>query len=301
MMRLSGTGSGSGPYIAIHEGFQGPAIWEGFLAGADRLALDQHPYLAFTGDTTSTPDEMAAKPCDWAVATNQSQKVFGVTLGGEFSSAINDCGLWLNGIGSTPSSPNCPTWDNWSSYTPATIASLKNVALASMDALQNFFFWTWKIGNSTQLSTSSCPMWHYQLGLQQGWIPKDPREAVGHCARILTSTQIFDGNYPSSATGGVGAGTLDPVQSASHTFPPPTISPSFSGTQISLLPTYTPTGSLKTLFAPTFTAAPTATVGTGWNNANDNAPAYVPISGCSYPNPWDAVNSSLPSTTCSGP
>ena len=103
----------------------------------------------------------------------------------------------------------------------------------------------------------------------------------------------------------VGAGTLDPVQSASHIFPPPTISPSFSGTQISLLPTYTPTGSLKTLFAPTFTAAPTATVGSGWNNANDNDPAYVyvpplfvqfstlthgilrnvisPISGCSYP------------------
>lgn len=135
----------------------------------------------------------------------------------------------------------------------------------------------------------------------------DPREAVGHCARILTSTQIFDGNYPSSATGGVsvpsitltastitafviqpfvpttidhyfsqvGAGTLDPVQSASHTFPPPTISPSFSGTQISLLPTYTPTGSLKTLFGPTFTAAPSAVVGSGWNNQNDNDPAYV--------------------------
>lgn len=31
----------------------------------------------------------------WAIATNQSQKVFGVTLGGEFSTAINDCGLWF--------------------------------------------------------------------------------------------------------------------------------------------------------------------------------------------------------------
>lgn len=84
----------------------------------------------------------------WAVATNQSQKAFGVTLGGEFSTAINDCGLWwefahlypglpihvviffrvlpsdlvfvfvlshrLSGIGSTPGSPNCATWDNWS-------------------------------------------------------------------------------------------------------------------------------------------------------------------------------------------
>jgi len=41
-----------------------------------------------------------------------------------------------------------------------------------MDALQNFFFWTWKIGNSTVLGTSSSPLWHYQLGLERGWIPK---------------------------------------------------------------------------------------------------------------------------------
>ena len=41
-----------------------------------------------------------------------------------------------------------------------------------MDALQNFFFWTWKVGNSTRLGTSSSPQWHYRLGLRQGWIPK---------------------------------------------------------------------------------------------------------------------------------
>jgi hypothetical protein len=72
-----------------------------------------------------------------------------------------------------------------------------------------------------------------------------------------------------------GAGTLDPVLSASHTFPPATIYPSFSGTDIALLPTYTPTGPLKTLPAPTFTAAPTASVGSGWSNSGDNLPAYV--------------------------
>ncbi|PPR05392.1 hypothetical protein CVT24_008006 [Panaeolus cyanescens] len=295
------TGTGSGPYIAIHEGFQGPAIWEGFMSGADRLALDQHPYLAFMGDTTSTPDQLALKPCGWAVATNQSQKVFGVTLGGEFSSAINNCGLWLNGIGSTPNFPNCDHWDNWAGYTPSVIASLKNVTLASMDALQNFFFWTWKIGNSTQLGTSSAPMWHYKLGLQQGWIPKDPREAIGHCARQLNSTQPFDGRYPSSATGGPGAGTLDPAQSTLHAFPPAMVSPSFTGTQVALLPTYTPTGTIKTLFAPTFTAAPSAVVGTGWTNPDDKQLAFVPIAGCSYPNAWDAVNATLPQTVCTGP
>ncbi|KAG7445616.1 glycoside hydrolase [Guyanagaster necrorhizus] len=271
----TGIGSGAGPYIAIHEGFQGVAIWEGFLSGADRIALDQHPYLAFTGDHTSSVDQLALKPCAWAIATNQSSKAFGVTLGGEWSTAVNDCGLWLNGIGSTPGYPDCTIWDDWASYNASTIAGIKNVALASMDALQNFFFWTWKIGNSTQLGTSSSPLWHYQLGLQQGWVPKDPREAIGHCASVLSSSQIFDGSYPATATGGSGAGTVEAAQTSSHVFPPPSLAPSFSPSQMSLLPTYTPTGSIKTLFAPTFTAAPKATVGTGWNNSADTQLAYV--------------------------
>ncbi|TFK71261.1 glycoside hydrolase family 5 protein [Pluteus cervinus] len=285
-------GIGAGPYIAIHDGFQGvrssPLL--SFLAGADRLALDQHPVGTFFPPTADA----------WAIATNQSQKTFGVTLGGEFSAAINDCGYWLSGIGSTPSSPDCSTWDNWASWNDTLISSVKQVTLTSMDALQNFFFWTWKIGNSTVLGTSSSPMWHYQLGLEKGWVPKDPREAIGQCASVLGSSQLFDGNYPSTATGGMGAGSVLPDQIASHTFPPTTLSPSFTATQIGLLPTYTPTGTVKTLFAPTFTAAPSAVVGTGWTNDADNALAFVPVAGCSYPDSWDAVNATLPSAPCTG-
>ncbi|KAJ3711732.1 glycoside hydrolase superfamily [Lentinula raphanica] len=292
----TGTGSGAGPYIALHEGFQGPAIWEGFLSGADRLALDQHPYLAFMGDK-SPIDAQAIKPCAWAIATNQSSKAFGLTLGGEFSTAINDCGLWLNGIGPGSSDPDCPIWDDWASYNTSTVAGLKQITLATMDALQNFFFWTWKIGNSTVLGTSSNPLWHYRLGLQQGWVPSDPREAIGHCASVLSSSQIFDGNYPMTATG-AGAGTVAPDQISSHAFPPPSLSPSFTGTQMTLLPTYTATGAVKTLSPPTFTAAPSASVGTGWNNSADTSSAYVPDTGCSYPDSWDAVNASLPTATC---
>ncbi|RDB14918.1 putative glucan 1,3-beta-glucosidase D [Hypsizygus marmoreus] len=296
--KSTGTGAGKGPYVAIHEGFQGTSIWDGFLPGADRLALDQHPYLAFRNDH-SPPDEMAIKPCAWAISTNQSQKAFGVTLAGEFSAAINDCGLWLNGIGNSKG-PECQVWDDWSSYNSTLIASFKQVAMASMDALQNYFFWTWKIGNSTVLGTSSNPLWHYRLGLQQGWIPKDPREAIGHCASVLQSSQTFDGTFLAAATGGAGAGNIDPIQTSLHAFPPATILPSFSGAQISLLPTYTATGAIKTLPAPTFTAAPSAMVGSGWNNADDNVLAYVPVSGCEYPDPWNAVDAPLPATPCTG-
>ncbi|KAJ3731452.1 glycoside hydrolase family 5 protein [Lentinula guzmanii] len=307
----TGTGSGAGPYIAIHEAFQGGSprysshitfSYERrrFLSGADRLALDQHPVSLLCISTDA-----------WAIATNQSSKAFGVTLGGEFSTAINDCGLWLNGIGPGSSNPECPIWDDWASYNASTIASLKEITLATMDALQNFFFWTWKIGNSTVLGTSSNPLWHYRLGLQQGWVPSDPRDAIGHCASILNSAQIFDGNYPVTATGGVrhdmlisnefltaGAGIIDPAQTSSHAFPPPSMSPSFTGTQMTLLPTYTATGIVKTLSPPTFTAAPSAAVGTGWNNTADNSSAYVPVAGCFYPDSWDAVNASLPTATC---
>jgi len=110
---------------------------------------------------------------------------------------------------------------------------------------------------------------------------------------------------------------------------------------VALLPRYTPTGTLKTLFAPTFTAAPSAVVGTGWNNPLDKELAYVyvkripwyflikfvvdclldrlpdvhiqsmvtsfnffaPVSNnlTCSSSAWDAVNATLPAATCSGP
>lgn len=69
---------------------------------------------------------------------------------------------------------------NVQNYTPTVVSGLLDVTLASMDALQNYFFWTWKIGNSSVLGTSSSPMWHYQLGLQQGWVPKGFVLVVSH-------------------------------------------------------------------------------------------------------------------------
>ncbi|KAJ7250042.1 glycoside hydrolase superfamily [Mycena haematopus] len=87
---MSGVGAGKGPYMTIHEAFRGPAIWEGLLAGADRVAPAQHPLAE---------NLLLHLVSAWATATNPSSKAFGVALGGEFSSAINDCGLWIDGIG----------------------------------------------------------------------------------------------------------------------------------------------------------------------------------------------------------
>lgn len=41
----------------------------------------------------------------------------------------------------------------------------------------------------------------------------DPREAIGHCASVLGSSQIFDGTYSASATGGVSSRFPFPIMS----------------------------------------------------------------------------------------
>lgn len=146
------------------------------------------------------------------------------------------------------------------------LAAIKNVAMASMDALQNFFFWTWKIGDSTVEGTSSSPLWHYQLGRDRGWIPRDPREAVGHCAGVLNGQTLnFDGKYPTSATGG-GEGVIVPTQVEQNVFPPVALAPTFSGGDMGRLPTYTATGKF---------VGPTPTPTSGGQ--------YVAIAGCVYP------------------
>jgi len=78
---IAGVGEGKGPFIAIHDGFQGLADWAGFMTGADRMALDMHPYFAFNGgpatdpiDTGTGADAGGTWPkagCDrWAVSMN---------------------------------------------------------------------------------------------------------------------------------------------------------------------------------------------------------------------------------------
>lgn len=55
----------------------------------------------------------------------------------------------------TPNNPNCPFWDDWQNWDQATKDGLLNFALASMDALQNPFFWTWKVRKPAH-ATADC-------------------------------------------------------------------------------------------------------------------------------------------------
>jgi hypothetical protein len=76
-------------------------------------------------------------------------------------------------------------------------------AKRQMDALQNWFFWTWKIGVSTEMGYATSPFWHYKAGLENGWMPTDPREAYGTCNTLGMPGSAFNGTYPATATGAV--------------------------------------------------------------------------------------------------
>lgn len=306
---ITGKGAGNGPYMAFHDGFQGVSHWGGFMAGADRLVLDSHPYLCFVDQDTDPLSAQTQKPCGaWGAGFNNSLDTYGVTIAGEWAMSFNDCGKWLNGVGlgtrwegtfpgyAGPVGGSCDEWTEWQKYSSSTKKSLLAFAKSSMDALPHWFFWTWKIGNSSITNSVEAPMWSYSLGLQQGWIPKDPRSSVGACG----DSDPFDGTFPAYATGGKSAGTVTATFREEFSAWPPA---SLSGVDdIAYAPTYTATGAMPTLSAPVFTMLNGSTVsgGSGWFDSSDNSAAPVNITGCKYPDPWAQTVIPEPTTTCGG-
>ncbi|OSC98799.1 glycoside hydrolase family 5 protein [Trametes coccinea BRFM310] len=316
---VTGTGAGNGPMLAFHDGFSGPGGWAGFLSGADRLALDTHPYFAFNGKANRDPVNVTADGGDgqefggqwpllactsWGKMMNTSRQAFGVTFAGEFSNAINDCGLYVNGVnGDTAANsaygPGCSYWEDYANWSDENKQGLLNFALASMDALGDWFFWTWKIGPSSTTNSVRAPLWSYQLGLQNGWMPTDPRVASGKCEHLGADMAPFDGNFQSWQTGGAGAGVIAPAATQDLAWPPQLSN--VAAADQAQLPQYTPTGTLSTLPPPTFSTpgvTVTATVGNGWSNNQDTTPMVTPIAGCAYPDAWDALNAAIPAGGC---
>ena len=72
---------------------------------------------------------------------------FGLTIAGEWSNAVNDCGLFLNNVGagsryegtyegSGTRVGSCSTWLDWQNYDDTMKTSIRQFALSTMDALQ---------------------------------------------------------------------------------------------------------------------------------------------------------------------
>ena len=157
----------------------------------------------------------------------------------------------------------------------------------SLTKFKNYFFWTWKIGNSSVTGTVQAPAWSYKLGLDNGWVPLDPRQADGACG----NTNPWTPPLLSWQTGGAGAGNVPPGVANTYPWPPANIA---NGGPVNQLPAYKPTGPIPTLPPPAFPNA-----GNGWNNPADQVGMDVEVPGCQYLDPW-VGNAAPPVPLCPG-
>lgn len=290
----TGHGAGNGPFVVVHDGFVGVERWIDFMPGADRMVMDQHPYKAFSPGGWSNPwSTQLSDVCGWGRPTARSNAGFGLTVGGEWSLAVNDCGKWLNGVGIEAGFGDCTLYEDWRNYDETMKTNLRNQCMGTMDALRDYFFWTWKIANSTEMGYPTSPQWHYRLGWQEGWIPKDPREAIGFCASqgLTGPNEGFDGTYAPNMVGGdanptVTTGGFAAAEGSYDEWPPALLKvdegTTMDAAQMLLVPTLTPTATPVTLAMPTQYESVSG-MGNGWANPSDTALAYAEVSGCAYP------------------
>ena len=217
-----------------------------------------------------------------------SRKAFGITIAGEFSNAINDCGLYVHGVNiSAAYGPDCAYWEDASRWSDATRAGLLAFARASMDALGDWFFWTWKVGpaagsNGEGEGAVRAPLWSYSLGLEGGWIPRDPRDARGACESFgAAPSHPFDGAYAPAQTG---SGTAMAVETEDVLAWPPALL-HVSGAQAALP-------------GPTAGAGDGATTAGAGAGSGSIGKAFAPIEGCAYPDAWDALGAKVPVGGC---
>ncbi|KAF8147427.1 hypothetical protein K438DRAFT_1989662 [Mycena galopus ATCC 62051] len=280
---------------------------------AARAAWAQPLYFAFDG-----------QPNDAPLAT-------GTGVG-----AVN--GLGSGGIWPKQACGNCSLFMDASTWNDTVKAGVQQFALASMDATQDSFFWTWKVRlfflprltlsifrDLPQIGAAlngvvQSPLWSYSLGLENGFMPTHPRDSIGVCAAFNVYNDPFNGTFQSWQTGGAGAGTIAPSDLQSFgAWPPSTLSSVTIAP--TLLPTYTPTAAFPSLTfitpTPSITAAAiagasasasradaaaastTASVGSGWFGAQDTLSVMTPVAGCTYPDAWSALSSTVP-PPCTG-
>ncbi|RXW12105.1 hypothetical protein EST38_g13749 [Candolleomyces aberdarensis] len=146
---ITGFGEGKGPFVVIDNGSQDSPVFNGFMNGADRVAIEKHFSLPPTG---VTPESV----CALSASMDESRKNIGVTVAAEFSPAISDCGLFVNGVGGRARwEGGCTFWDNSKDWSLDTKAEVKRLVLAQMDALRDYFFYTWKVCNTRDRSLRS--------------------------------------------------------------------------------------------------------------------------------------------------
>ncbi|KAI0653381.1 hypothetical protein C8Q70DRAFT_1059371 [Cubamyces menziesii] len=148
---------------------------------------------------------------------------------------MHDCGLFVDGITSSGATGGRTT-------TPAATTGK-----------------TSSRGQTTPrraLGTLRSRAWTPSLGIEQNWIPTDPRTVLVKCESLQADPVPFDGTYQPCMTGGAGAGTIAPSATQGFAWPLAQLTDIPAAGMVPL-PQYTATPTIATLallsFSPSWT------------------------------------------------
>lgn len=179
--------------VTMHDAFQGFGYWNEFLPGLPNILIDHHEYQVFdSGSLGMSPAAHVGTACSIGAAMAAETKW---EITGEFTSAVTDCALWLNGLGvgarydgsyelNGVGSSYIGSCDGLSTGTVDALPESYKVTLAQFTEAQfdayeegaGWIYWCWK--------TESAPEWNFQALAAAGIIPQPltARNYPGQCA-----------------------------------------------------------------------------------------------------------------------
>ena len=99
VVRASGSPAAADTVVVIHDAFQDPQSWNGFMdtaSGMEHVMLDTHQYQVFSdAQLALSPAQHVGAACQWGPRLRATDKW---TVVGEWSAAMTDCAKYLNGF-----------------------------------------------------------------------------------------------------------------------------------------------------------------------------------------------------------
>lgn len=145
-------------FVILHDAFQLFNYYDNFFTvdqGYWDVVIDHHHYQVFSaGELARDIDDHVSVACGWGTsAVTESHW----NVCGEFSAALTDCALWLNGVGrgarwlgdydSSPDYGLCSMYvnpDNWTTEHRTNVGKYIEAQLDAFEQTGGWIFWNWK-------------------------------------------------------------------------------------------------------------------------------------------------------------
>lgn len=179
----------SNNFVVIHDAYEPLGYWNDFMLpkqGYWDVVVDHHHYSCFNVDQLQLSiDDTVKSACLWGKDSLKEDKW---NVHGEWSAALTDCALWVNGVGrgarwsgdydNSPYIGSCAPYtnsDNWPQEYHEKVRRYVEAQLDSFELNSGWIFWNWK--------TEGAPEWDLRKLMEIGAFPQplSDRKYPGQC------------------------------------------------------------------------------------------------------------------------